>query len=134
MALKTGMLARFEPQLRSLFRIVAAFTYSLHGWQKAFGMFGGHRPELTSLLGIGGVIETIGGAMIILGLCTKPVAFVLSGEMAVAYFHTHAPRGFWPIQNGGEITVVYCFFFLWLSAAGPGAWSLDLLTKRSAAS
>ena len=121
-------LAPFEPRLRSLVRIVVGFTFSLHGWQKAFGVFGGlggHRPELSSMLGAAGVIETIGGAFIILGLFTRPVAFLLAGEMAIGYFRTHAPRGFWPITNGGELAVFYCFFFLWLSAAGPGPWSVD---------
>src|ERR1700753_1453060 len=99
---------RFEPSLRSLVRLMVGFTFSLHGWQKAFGLFGGlggAQPPLTSILGIAGVIETIGGALIILGLFTRPVAFLLAGEMAVGYFRTHAPRGFWPIQNGGELAV-----------------------------
>jgi putative oxidoreductase len=120
----------FEPQLRSLFRIIAAFTFSLHGWQKFFGMFGGiggHPVDPTTMLGIAGVIETIGGGMIMLGIFTRPVAFFLSGEMAVGYFRTHAPRGFWPISNGGELAVFYCFLFLWMAAAGPGPWSLDRL-------
>lgn len=124
------MLAPFEPYLKSLVRIMVGFTFSLHGWQKAFGAFGGlggHTPPLTSMLGAAGVIETIGGALIILGLLTRPVAFILAGEMAIGYFRTHAPRGLWPLTNGGELAVFYCFFFLWLSAAGPGPWSLDHL-------
>jgi putative oxidoreductase len=130
MALKTSLLAPFEPRLRSLARIVIGFTFSLHGWQKFFGAFGGLgglKPPVTSMLGAAGVIETVGGALIILGLCTRPVAFVLAGEMAIGYFRTHAPRGLWPITNGGELAVIYCFYFLWLSAAGPGPWSLDRL-------
>ena len=126
-------LHRFEPQLRSVARIVIGFTFSLHGWQKVFGAFGGlggHTPPITSILGVAGVIETIGGALIILGLFTDCVAFVLSGEMAFGYFRTHAPRGLWPITNGGELAVFYCFFFLWLSSAGPGPWSLDHLLRR----
>lgn len=131
-------LGKWEPQLRSLARIVIAFTFSLHGWQKFFGMFGGlggMKPPLTSMLGAAGVIETIGGALIILGLFTRPVAFLLSGEMAIGYFTAHAPRGLWPLTNGGELAVFYCFYFLWLSAAGPGPWSLDHLAggKTSAA-
>jgi len=121
-------LALYEPQLRSLFRIVAAFTFSLHGWQKLFGAFGGlggHTPPLTSMLGLAGLIETVGGALMMLGLLTRPVAFLLSGEMAIGYFRTHAPRGFWPLVNGGELAVFYCFMFLWFAAAGPGPWSLD---------
>lgn len=130
-------LAKWEPQLRSLARIVIGFTFSLHGWQKFFGMFGGlggMKPPLTSMLGAAGVIETIGGALIIPGLFTRPVAFLLSGEMAIGYFTGHAPRGFWPLTNGGELAVFYCFFYLWLSAAGPGPWSLDqLMGKKTSA-
>src|SRR5215469_4115028 len=126
-------LAHYEPPLRSLFRIVAAFTFSLHGWQKLFGAFGGlggHTPPPASMLGLAGLIETVGGLFMILGLLTRPVAFLLSGEMAIGYFRTHAPRGFWPMLNGGEITVFYCFFFLWLTSAGPGPWSLDWLLRK----
>jgi len=125
---------RFEPQLRSILRVVAGFTFSLHGWQKFFGLFGGiggHRLAPTDMLGVAGLIETVGGALIILGLFTRPVAFLLSGEMAIGYFRTHAPRGFWPIVNGGELAVLYCFLYLWLAAAGPGPWSLDHLRKRA---
>ena len=125
---------RFEPQLRSILRVMAGFTFSLHGWQKFFGLFGGiggHRLAPTDMLGVAGLIETVGGALIILGLLTRPVAFLLSGEMAIGYFRTHAPRGFWPIVNGGELAVLYCFLYLWLAAAGPGPWSLDHLRKRA---
>jgi putative oxidoreductase len=126
-------LARYEPQLRSLFRIMAAFTFSLHGFQKFFGWFGGiggHRVPVNTMLGMAGLIESIGAPLIILGLFTRPVAFVLSGEMAIGYFRTHAPRGLWPLLNGGELAVFYCFMFLWLSAAGAGPWSLDRLLGR----
>lgn len=126
-------LAKIEPHLRSLLRIVVAFTFSLHGWQKFFGLFGGiggRRPPLTSMLGVAGVLETFGGALVFFGLFTRPVAFLLSGEMAVGYFQAHAPRSLWPLVNGGEITVLYCFFFLWLSAAGPGPWSLDRVLRK----
>jgi putative oxidoreductase len=128
MALKMSMLSPYESCLRSVARIFIGFTFSLHGWQKFFGAFGGlggFHPPLGSMLGIAGIIETIGGALIILGLFTRPVAFLLAGEMAIGYFRTHAPRGFWPITNGGELAVFYCFFFLWLSSAGGGRWSLD---------
>lgn len=123
----------YEPQLRSLFRIMAAFTYSLHGFQKFFGMFGGiggARVPVDNMLGVAGLIESIGGPLLILGLFTRPVAFLLSGEMAIGYFRTHAPRGFWPLLNGGELAVFYCFMFLWLSAAGAGPWSVDRLLGR----
>ena len=126
-------IADLEPRLRSLFRIMAGFTFWLHGLQKflgAFGGLGGVKPPLESMLGAAGAIETFGGALIILGLFTRPVAFLLAGEMAVGYFRTHAPRGFWPLTNGGELAVFYSFFFLWLSAAGAGPWSLDRLLKR----
>jgi putative oxidoreductase len=95
-----------------------------------FGGLGGFKPPLTSMLGIAGVLETIGGALLLVGLFTRPVAFLLAGEMAVGYFTAHAPRGFWPLLNGGELAVFYCFGFLWLSVAGPGPWSLDWLLRK----
>lgn len=125
---------RIEPHLRSLARIFLGFTFSLHGWQKAFGAFGGiggTRPPLNTMLGAAGVIETIGGALIVLGFFTQPVALLLSGEMAIGYFTAHAPHGPWPLTNGGELAVIYCFFYLWLSAAGAGPWSLDRLFGRN---
>jgi len=129
----TVALAPYEARLRSVLRIMAAFTFSLHGWQKFFGLFGGiggHSVPVNTMLGVAGLIETIGGPLIMLGLFTRPVAFLLSGEMAIGYFRTHAPQGFWPLLNGGEITVVYCFLWLWFSAAGAGPWSLDRLLGR----
>lgn len=129
-----SFLAPWEPQLRSLLRIVAGYTFSLHGYQKLFGWFGGlggSKAELASLMGAAGLIESIGGALIILGLFTRPTGFILSGQMAVAYFMVHAPNGaLFPILNGGEITVLYCFTFLWFSAAGPGPISLDALREK----
>jgi len=133
--LEFTMLQRWEPQLRSLARIMVGFTFSLHGWQKWLGMFGGHPDALPQLLRVAGMIETIGGALIIFGLFTRPVAFLLSGEMAFGYFRTHAPRGFWPLMNGGndgELAVFYCFFYLWLCSAGAGPWSIDKLMGRKA--
>ncbi len=126
-------IAALEPRLRSLFRIMAAFTFWLHGLQKLFGAFGGlggFKPPLSSMLGAAGVIETFGGALIILGLFTQPVAFLLAGEMAIGYFRTHAPRGILPLTNGGELAVFYCFFFLWLCSAGAGPWSVNRLLGR----
>ena len=128
-----AFLEPYESFLRSLMRIMVGFTFSLHGWQKFFGILGGiggGKPELSSMLGIAGVLETFGGALIILGLFTQPVAFLLSGEMAIGYFRTHAPRGWAPLTNGGELAVFYCFFFLWLSSTGAGSVSLDRLFGR----
>jgi putative oxidoreductase len=117
-----------EPYLRSLLRIIVGFTFSLHGYQKFFGAFGGlggSTPPLGSMMGVAGVLETFGGALIILGLFTRPVAFILCGQMAIAYFRVHIWISFWPLINGGEITVLYCFTYLWLCSAGAGPISLD---------
>jgi putative oxidoreductase len=122
-----------EPWVRSVLRIVVGFTFSLHGLQKTFGMFGGiggHRVPLFSQFGLAGCLETLGGALILLGLFTTPVAFILSGEMAVAYFMAHFPRGFFPIRNGGELAVLYCFIFLYLFSAGAGPISLDRWIRK----
>ncbi len=126
-----------QPYALSLLRLVAGFTFAAHGLEKLFGMFGGiggrgAAVHLTSLLGLAGALETLGGLLILAGLFTRPVAFVLAGEMAFAYFRQHAPRGMWPILNGGELAVLYCFIFLLLSAAGPGPWSLDGLIRKKA--
>jgi putative oxidoreductase len=113
----------------ALFRIVAGFTFTLHGAQKfgAFGGLGGHAAPMYSMLWFAGILEIIGGPLIIVGLFTRLVAFILCGEMAVAYFtvHVHMGPALFPLLNGGEITVLYCFFFLYLVARGPGEWSLD---------
>jgi putative oxidoreductase len=119
--------------LQSALRIVAAFLFIAHGTQKMFGVPGHpfHAPVLSaSLLSAAGVLETIGGALMLLGLFTRPVAFVLSGEMAVGYFTQHAPHGRWPILNDGELAVLFCFIWLFFAAAGAGPLSLDALRKR----
>jgi putative oxidoreductase len=124
---------RWAPRLLSVLRIVAAFTYMTHGTQKLFGVPALEpKPpvELFSLFGAAGVIETFGGLLLLLGLFTRPTAFLLSGEMAVAYFMFHRPRSFWPILNGGEPVVLFCFLFLYLAAAGGGEWALDRLRAR----
>ena len=122
-----------EPLARALLRVVAGFTFSLHGMQKVFGLFGGLNggtAPLGSLLGVAGLLELAGGLLLILGLFTSPVAFILCGEMAVAYFRAHFPHGFLPIVNHGELAVLYCFIFLYFSAAGAGALSLDALRGK----
>lgn len=122
-------------QVLSIFRIVAAFMFMQHGGQKLFGFPiepRGEPPMLFSLLGLAGVLEVFGGFLLLIGLFTRPVAFVLSGLMAFAYFMAHAPRGFWTIGNGGDTAVLYCFAFLYLAAVGGGSWSLDHLRRGKA--
>ena len=119
--------------LLRVLRLVAAFVFVAHGTQKLFGVPGHpfHAPVFTAtLIGAAGVIETIGGALMLLGLFTRPVAFVLAGEMAVAYFTQHAPRTFWPIVNGGELAVLFCFLWLFICVAGPGPISVDAMRGR----
>jgi putative oxidoreductase len=123
-----------QPYALSLLRLAAGFTFSLHGFQKLFGVFGGvghgAAAHFFSLLWLAACLETVGGILIFLGLGTSPVAFLLCGEMAVAYFLQHSPRGLWPIVNGGELAVLYCFIFLFLFTAGPGPWSLDRIVRK----
>ena len=122
------------PQLRSLLRIVAAFMFMQAGTIKLFGwpmaMPGGGSPPMWSQVWIGAVLELVGGALLIAGLFTRPVAFILAGEMAVAYWQFHAPNGLWPVVNQGQPAVLYCFIWLYLSAAGGGPWSLDALRRK----
>lgn len=122
------------PKLLSVLRIVAGFLFFLAGTSKIFafpvGMPGGLTAVFPSQVWIGGVLELVGGALLIFGLFTRPTAFVLSGEMAVAYFQFHAPSSLWPTVNNGVPAVLDCFIFLYLSAAGGGPWSLDALRKR----
>ena len=123
----------WAPKLLSALRIITGFLFIAHGTQKLLGFPAGpdmRQPELMSLPGLAGVLELFGGALILVGLFTRPVAFVLSGFMAVAYFMAHAPQGFWTIQNGGEAAVFYCFVFLYFSAAGGGPWSLDRMMRK----
>jgi putative oxidoreductase len=122
--------SRLAPTLRSVLRIAAALVFLAHGTQKLFGFPGGSTVPLNSLLGAAGVLEGVGGVFLLVGLLTRPVAFVLAGEMAFAYFRTHYPRGPWPILNGGELAVLFCFIWLYFSAAGPGPISLDALRGR----
>ena len=109
----------------ALLRIVAGLLFAQHGVQKLFGLLGGtQQPLMSGEMGLAGLIEMLGGLAIALGLLTKPVAFVASGQMAVAYFQAHLPRGVWPIQNGGELAVLNCFLFLYIASRGSGKWSL----------
>ena len=117
----------WAPRMLSILRIVSALIFMEHGTQKwlNFPPLGRAGPELASMSGFGGVLELIGGALLLLGLFTRPVAFILSGEMAIAYWWSHAPRAFFPVVNQGDAAILYCFIFLYLAFAGGGAWSLD---------
>ena len=132
-------LDRAEQVTYFLLRVVSGLLFFQAGGMKILGWFGGipaafgGPPAMMSQVWIGGILELVGGAMILLGLFTRPVAFILSGEMAVAYFQFHQPNGFWPIQNHGEPAVLLCFIFLFFAAHGAGPWSLDAwLAKKRA--
>lgn len=120
----------WSPRLLSLLRIVAAAMFIVSGTMALFAFPAGVPPHggtvpVLSQAGLGAILNTFGGALLLLGLFTRPVAFLLAGEMAVAYFQFHAPNGFWPPMNGGVPAVLYCFLWLYVSAAGAGPWSLD---------
>jgi putative oxidoreductase len=125
----------WTPYLLSALRIVAAFLFIQFGTAKVFGlpapiMPGGGTAPVGSLAWVAGMLETFGGLLLLIGLLTRPVAFILAGEMATAYFYGHAPQGFWPVLNQGSPAILFCFLFLYLSAAGPGPWSLDAMRER----
>ena len=125
----------WAPQLRSVLRICAAFGFLFPGTMKLFAYPMGMPPAGATAvpftqIWIGGVLEVFGGGLLLLGLFTRPIAFLLAGEMAVAYFQFHAPKGLLPIVNGGLDAVLYCFIWLYFSAAGAGPWSLDALRER----
>jgi putative oxidoreductase len=120
-----GILGRFAPQIYALLRIVSGLLFACHGAQKLFGVLGAKQAPIMSQFGLAGVIELVGGVMIAAGVFASLVAFIASGEMAVAYFQVHAPSGFFPIQNGGELAVLYCFIFLYVAARGNGTWSVQ---------
>jgi putative oxidoreductase len=132
------VLARWRssaPYLLSIFRIVSAFLFIQFGTAKLFGfpaeiMPGGGTAPPASVPGIAAILEAFGGAFLLLGLFTRPIAFLLSGEMAVAYFIGHVPQGFWPVLNQGTPAVLFAFLWLYISAAGPGPWSLDAKLGR----
>jgi putative oxidoreductase len=116
--------------LLSALRLVAGFLFIAHGSPKLLGIpapMAGGSVDLQSLIGVAGIIELTGGGLLLIGLLTRPVAFLLSGEMAAAYFLTHWPKSFWPLVNGGELAVLYCFLFLFFAAAGAGPLSADAL-------
>jgi putative oxidoreductase len=123
-------LERYSEPFYTLLRIVAGFLYACHGAQKLFGVLGGKVMISNPLMLAAGVIELGGGILIALGLFTRPVAFLASGQMAVAYFKAHAPQGFWPIQNGGELAALYCFLWLYVAGRGGGRYSLDGMGSR----
>ena len=141
MADRDSFFSRWAPRALSVLRIVAGFLILQHGLQKVFGLVTPAarpgappyaRPPLASLGGVSGLLELVGGVLLIFGLFTRPVAFVMSGLLAVAYFYAHAPQGFWPILNRGELAALYSFVFLYLAAAGGGDWGLDRLLRRDA--
>ena|ERR1044071_3944374 len=150
--------ARWTPRLLSVLRIIAAFLFMAHGAQKLFGFPAAPPPTpeqrarqeceqkcapqpqqqqqqqqggMQPMILVAGILEFFGGLLFLIGLLTRPVAFILSGLMAVAYFMAHAPGGFWPVINKGELAVLYCFVFLFFSVAGGGEWSVDRLFRRS---
>ncbi len=119
------LLGSHKTTIYALLRIVSGLLFSVHGFQKMFGVLGRTEPvDLTSQLGIAAIVEVVGGLSIALGFFTSIWAFVASGQMAVAYFQAHLPRGFWPVQNGGEPAVLFCFIFLYIAAVGTGKWGL----------
>ena len=127
---------RYSDALLSVLRVVSSLLFMMHGTQKLFGFPPTGTPvpspplSLMSQMGVAGVLEFFGGLLLLFGLLTRPVAFILAGEMAVAYFKSHAPRGFFPIINRGELAVLFCFLFVYFAFAGGGAWSLDRLLRR----
>jgi putative oxidoreductase len=126
-------LTKYSEYLLSVMRIVFAFLFMQHGGQKLFDFpvaKTGSSLELFSLMGAAGALEFFGGLLLLLGLFTRPVAFLLAGEMAVAYFMSHFPKGFWPIANKGELAVLFCFAYLYLAAVGGGPWSLDRFFRK----
>jgi putative oxidoreductase len=125
-----NVLSTWSPRLLSVLRIATSLLFLQHATAKLFGF--PHvayfdNLKLASLLGVAGLIELIGGVLVLVGLFTRPAAFILSGMMAVAYFMAHAPQGFFPLLNQGELAALYCFVFVYLAAAGGGAWSVDEL-------
>ena len=130
----SGFQTQWTPRMLSIVRIVAAFMLMQHGGQKLFGYPPSAHPmphPLPPLMLVAGILEFFGGLLLLIGLFTRPVAFILAGEMATAFFMMHVPRGLWTVNNMGEPAVLNCFIFLYLAVAGGGAWSIDRLWHRS---
>lgn len=126
------ILGRFEPYFYAVLRIVAGLLFAMHGSQKLLGIPGDTPPvKIGSMMGAAGIIELVGGLLIMVGLFASIAAFIASGEMAVAYFTAHAPQDPLPIINHGEPAVLYCFLFLYIAARGSGVWSMDAMIARS---
>ena len=123
-------LEKWMPQMLSILRIVTGLLFMEHGLQKFFG-FPAAGPELNTLLWTQDAIELIGGLLLLLGIFTRLVAFIMAGDMAVAYFMAHFPKSLFPVANGGDAAILYCFVFLFLFVAGGGAWSVDQSLKRA---
>jgi putative oxidoreductase len=119
-----SLLGRFKTYFYAVLRIVAGLLFAVHGAQKLFGVLGGSAQPLLSQMGLAGIIEFVGGLSIALGLFTSIWAFLASGQMAVAYFQAHLPRGLWPVQNGGELALMFCFVFLYIASVGTGRWGV----------
>jgi putative oxidoreductase len=125
--------ATWSPRMLSVLRIMTGLLFLEHGTQKLLGFPppANPGPALFSLLGLQGIIELVGGVLLLIGLFTRPVAFILAGDMAVAYFMRHAPRDFFPLSNGGQLAILFCFVFFYLFVAGGGAWSVDEQRTKS---
>ena len=134
MANHDSFYSTWAPKVLSILRVIAGFLIMQHGLQKIFGFPAGPQPQptppLLSMMGFVGILELVGGILLIIGLFTRPAAFILSGLLAVAYFMAHAPQGFWPVLNKGELAALYSFVFLYLAVAGGGEWSLDRMLRR----
>jgi len=126
----TNVLGKYSNQLYAIMRIVVGASFAVHGAQKLFGVLGGTKVPLASLYGAAGVIELVGGVLVAIGLLGSFAAFIASGQMAVAFWMAHFPKGFWPVLNGGELAVLYCFVFLYIAAKGAGIWSVDGALRR----
>jgi putative oxidoreductase len=123
-------LSRYSDILYAVMRLLVGILFACHGVQKLFGMLGGESQVSNPMLLVAGIIEFVGGGLVAIGLWAGYAAFIASGQMAVAYFIAHAPRGFWPILNKGEPAVLYCFVFLYIASRGSGALSVEAATKK----